>query len=64
MNGSFLSLSSTAGTLNNTVIGNVTPTTASFTSATASATPVTGTEVTNKNYVDMTASALAIALGV
>ena len=46
------------------MIGNVTPATASFTTATASQNPTGATEVTNKKYVDMTASALAIALGV
>jgi len=63
-NGNFLGITSTSGTLNNTVIGNVTPATASFTTATASQNPTGATEVTNKKYVDMTASALAIALGV
>lgn len=64
MNGSFLTLTSEAGTLNNTEIGSTTPTTASFTSATASAQPTSATQVANKKYVDKTASALAIALGV
>lgn len=63
-NGSFLDITSSSGTLNNTVIGNITPATASFTSATAAQNPTGATEVTNKKYVDMTASALAIALGV
>ena len=63
-NGAFLDITSASGTLNNTVIGNVTPATASFTTATASQNPTGATEVTNKKYVDMTASALAIALGV
>ena len=63
-NGNFLGITSSSGTLNNTVIGNVTPATASFTSATAAQTPTGATQVTNKQYVDMTASALAIALGV
>jgi hypothetical protein len=63
-NGSFLGLTSASGTLNNTVIGDVTPTTASFTTATMTATPSGPTQITNKKYVDMTSSALAIALGV
>lgn len=64
VSGSFLGLTSQSGTLNNTMIGNVTPTTASFTTATATKSPTGPTQVTNKKYVDATASALAIALGV
>jgi len=63
-NGTFLGLNSSSGTLNNTVIGDTTPTTANFTTATMSATPSGPTQITNKKYVDMTSSALAIALGV
>ena len=63
-NGTFLGLVSSSGTINNTVIGNVTPTSGNFTVATMSANPKGPTQVTNKKYVDMTSSALAIALGV
>mgnify|MGYP003321569469 FL=1 len=63
-NGTFLDLKSSSGTLNNTVIGNVNPAAGNFTVATMTATPVGPNQVTNKKYVDTTASALAIALGV
>lgn len=63
-NGTFLGIVSASGTLNNTVIGDVTPTAGNFTVATMTAKPVGPNQVTNKKYVDTTASALAIALGV
>ena len=50
--------------LNNTVIGNETPEEATFTQATGTATPTVGTHLANKSYVDSTATALSIALGV
>ena len=49
--------------INNTVIGDTTPTTAEFTSAKVQATPTVKTNVANKRYVDSRATALAIALG-
>lgn len=49
--------------INNTSIGNITPSTASFTSATVN-TVIGTTSVTNKTYVDSTATALAIAFGI
>ena len=49
--------------INNTVIGNLTPSTATFVSAVISETPATGDQVTNKRYVDNTATAIAIAFG-
>lgn len=61
--GSFLSLNAENG-LNNTVIGNVTPRDATFQQATGKNAPVTSQHLTNKQYVDNTATALAIALGV
>jgi hypothetical protein len=61
--GSFLALNATNG-LNSTVIGNVTPESATFTTAIGQNRPVTQQELTNKAYVDSTATALAIALGV
>ena len=50
-------------TINNTVIGAVTPTTAAFTSATVSSDPATVNGIANKQYVDRTAVALSIAFG-
>jgi hypothetical protein len=61
--GSFLALNASNG-LNSTVIGNVTPADATFTKAIGQQRPVTEKELTNKAYVDSTATALAIALGV
>jgi len=49
--------------IDNTVIGGVTPSTASFTSAVVSEAPTTVNNVTNKNYVDQQDIALSIALG-
>lgn len=49
------------GAINGTQIGNVTPSTAAFTTATATNTPVLGIELTNKSYVDRRTN-LAIAL--
>lgn len=50
-------------TINNTTIGTVTPTTAAFTSATVSNDPIVNSGVANKQYVDRTAVALAVAFG-
>jgi len=50
-------------TINNTTIGAVTPTTAAFTSATVSNDPTINSSVANKQYVDRTAVALAVAFG-
>lgn len=61
--GSFLALNAENG-LNNTVIGNVTPRDATFKQVTGQNAPVTSQHLTNKQYVDNTATALAIALGV
>jgi len=61
--GSFLALNAENG-LNNTVIGNVTPRDATFNQVTGKNAPVTSQHLTNKQYVDNTATALAIALGV
>lgn len=49
--------------INNTIIGAVTPTTAAFTSATVVNTPTVNSSITNKQYVDSTALSLAIAFG-
>jgi hypothetical protein len=50
-------------TIDNTVIGGTTPTTAAFTSATVSEVPTASTDITNKTYVDLQSAAFAIALG-
>ena len=50
-------------TIDGTVIGQTSPSTASFTSADVTAIPTEINNVTNKTYVDQTATALAIALG-
>jgi len=50
-------------TINNTIIGATTPATAAFTSATVSSEPTVNSGITNKQYVDRTAVALAIAFG-
>lgn len=60
---SFLALNAENG-LNSTVIGNTVPEAATFTQATGKNAPVTSQHLTNKQYVDNTATALAIALGV
>lgn len=53
----------TSSLINNTVIGDTIPATASFTSATVSSNITQSNQVTSKNYVDVTVTALAIALG-
>jgi len=60
---SFKALNAENG-LNNTVIGNVVPQAATFTQVTGKNAPVSGKHLTNKQYVDNTVAALAIALGV
>jgi hypothetical protein len=50
-------------TINNTVIGGTSPAAAAFTTATVSELPTIDTGVSNKQYVDRTAVALAIAFG-
>lgn len=50
-------------TIDNTVIGATTPSTASFISASVLELPTTGLDATNKTYVDQTALSLAIAFG-
>jgi len=61
-NGSSIPVNST--TINNTTIGATTPSTAAFTSATITNKPTLPSNVTNKDYVDVTATALAITFGI
>lgn len=61
-NGSSIPLNNT--TIDATVIGGTTPSSAAFTSATITTSPTTSNDVANKNYVDNTVAALAIALGI
>jgi len=61
-NGSSIPVNST--TINNTTIGATTPSTAAFTSATIIDKPALPSNVTNKDYVDVTATALAITFGI
>ena len=49
--------------IENTIIGETLPTTANFISATIVNQPTTNNSATNKNYVDTTATALAITFG-
>ena len=50
-------------TINNTIIGAITPSTASFTSASVATLPTTDSSIANRQYVDSTALALSIAFG-
>ena len=63
INSSGLSASITNSEINSTTIGNSIPSSAAFTSATVNDNPETQLGVTNKGYVDSTATALAIAFG-
>ena len=63
-NGTFSTLNSSQGTLNNTTIGLTSATSAAFTGATVTSDPTNANDVTKKQYVDNTATVLAIALGV
>ncbi len=49
--------------INNTVIGSITPATATFSTASVVNDPTSPNEVTKKSYVDLTSAAFAIALG-
>ena len=51
-------------TINNTTIGATTPSTAAFSSATVTKDATLNTDISNKKYVDSTATALSIALGI
>ena len=54
----------TATTINGTTIGATTPSTAAFTTATVTSSPTVNDDISNKKYVDSTATSLAIALGI
>ena len=62
--GTFSTLNSSQGTLNNTTIGLTSAASAAFTGATVQNDPANANDVTKKQYVDNTATVLAIALGV
>jgi len=62
--GTFSTLNSSQGTLNNTTIGLTSAASAAFTGATVQNDPASANDVTKKQYVDNTATVLAIALGV
>ena len=51
-------------TINKTTIGATSPSTAAFTAATVTKDATASTDISNKKYVDSTATALAIALGI
>jgi len=63
-NGTFSTLNSSQGTLNNTTLGLTTAAQAAFSSATVTSDPSNANDVTKKQYVDNTATVLSIALGV
>tara|TARA_B110000503_G_scaffold143735_1_gene247794 strand:- start:14252 stop:15145 length:894 start_codon:yes stop_codon:yes gene_type:complete len=54
----------TASNINGTIIGSITPSTGTFTSASVQDAPINLLDITNKTYVDSTATALSIALGI
>ncbi len=58
-----LSISLNNSSINNTVIGDIAPSTATFISASITETPVNGNNAANKNYVDNTVTTLAVAFG-
>ena len=62
--GSFSSLVSSGGTLNNTTIGVTTPANAGFLTATAENVPTDKKDLGNKAYIDNTSMVYSIALGV
>jgi hypothetical protein len=53
----------TTSTIDNTTIGAITPSTAAFTSASVSTSPLNTTDIANKNYVDLQAISFSIAFG-
>lgn len=62
-NSSINNSSITSSSINSTSIGNVTPSSAVFTTARVSSPPLEQNDVTTKSYVDTNITALAIALG-
>lgn len=58
---SFSNVTITGGSINGTPVGNVTPSTGAFTTATVSSEPTLPNQITNKTYVDRKTN-LAIAL--
>lgn len=58
-----LSISINNSSINNSVIGDIAPSTATFISASITDTPLLGNNATNKTYVDNTVTTLAVAFG-
>jgi len=63
LNSTGLAVTINNSTIDNTVIGATTPSTAAFTSGTVASSPTTDTSMTNRQYVDSTSLSLAIAFG-
>jgi hypothetical protein len=63
LNSTGLSVTINNSTIDNTVIGATSPSTAAFTSGTVASLPTVETSITNRQYVDSTALSLAIAFG-
>jgi hypothetical protein len=63
LNSNGLSITINNSTINNTAIGETSPSTAAFTSATVATLPTVDASITNRQYVDSTALSLAIAFG-
>ena len=63
LNSTGLAVTINNSTIDNTVIGATTPSTAAFTSGTVASLPTTDTSMTNRQYVDSTSLSLAIAFG-
>ena len=63
LNSTGLAVTINNSTIDNTVIGATAPSTASFTSATVANLPTTDSSIANRQYVDSTSLALAIAFG-
>ena len=63
LNSTGLAVTINNSTIDNTVIGSITPAVAAFSAATIVNAPTVGSSITNKDYVDSQALSLAIAFG-
>ena len=63
INSQGLAIAINNSSIDNTVIGATSPSTAAFTSGTVSSLPIVKTSLTNRQYVDSTSLSLAIAFG-